>query len=294
MKKKVFIVILTWNKKDLVLECLKSVLKCRSKHEVHYVVVDNHSTDGTVKEIEQKYPQIVILKNKSNLGWTGGNNTGILYSLKEETDFIIILSNDLVVEKNFIDTLIQPFEDMRVGIVGPTILTSPEKKIIKSAGYKFNKKLVAKPFGSGKKNEHLHAKNRMVEMVQGAAMGIRSEVFRKVGLLDDKFFIYFEESDFCMRTRKAGYSIVAVANSIIYHIEAATTVFNSPFHTYYNTRNHLLFIEKYGRKKILINVMYDSLQLAARKLKHGDSGWKYVLLGVFDYLFRRFGKRVYW
>jgi len=84
------------------------------------------------------------------------------------------------------------------------------------------------------------------------------------------------------------------AKASVYHIEGATNTLNSPLHTYYNIRNHLLFIEKHGNFLVLFKVFRDAMRLAASKFYHGKRDGQYILLGLLDYLFRRFGGRKYW
>ena len=189
IKKRVFIIVLTWNRKDLVLECLESVYKCKSEHELHYIVVDNGSTDGTAKAILNKFPQTTVLHCPINLGWSGGNNRGVKFALKNKADHIILLNNDLVVHKDFIDNLLAPFfSDEKIGIVGPKILDKYNRKIIKSTGYKMSDKLTGISLGAGKRDGKEFSKNKIVDMISGASMGIRADVFKKIGLFDDKFF----------------------------------------------------------------------------------------------------------
>jgi GT2 family glycosyltransferase len=121
---KIYIIILNWNKKDLTLDCLSSLekIKIPPKAQVSTLVVDNGSTDGSVEEIEARYKDIKILENKKNLGYVEGNNRGMEHALGREADYVLILNNDIEVDKNFLTQLIEVAKkDKRVGIVSPKI-----------------------------------------------------------------------------------------------------------------------------------------------------------------------------
>lgn len=297
-EKNIYIIILNWNGKKFLEKCINSVLK--STYKVNVVVVDNASSDGSVKYLKKNYPQIAILKNKTNFGWGGGNNSGVEYALKREADAIFILNNDTEIEEKCVTNLVNElFKRREIGIVGPKIYLSVKDKRtrkISFAGGKFTKN---RYFG-------IHVGDKQVDVGQfdsvketefttGAAMMVKSEVFKKVGLFEERFFIYYEEGDFCMSTKKAGYKILFVPDAHVYHAFSGTVKLNSPFQHYYTTRNHYLFVQMNAPLDVKIREFMRTPKTIYEFLSSKDTNKKkYSLLGIRDYYLRKFGKRIYW
>ena len=261
---KVFIIILNWNGYKDTIECLDS-LKNLDYPNYEIVVVDNNSTDDSVIRIKQTLggsdpprgvrPPHKLIVNKSNLGFSGGNNVGIQYALENGADDILLLNNDTVVEPNFLKKLIVTAENKtlvgsdppRVGILGPRINYFEQKDLVWFNGGKFGWPL--------KYNYHLDFRNkeseiknlnpREVSFITGACMLVKRAVFEKIGLLDERFFLYFEDMDFCLRAKKAGFNIVVVPEAKIYHkVSATTSKIKNPIIWYYHIRNYLLLVRK--------------------------------------------------
>ncbi|MDO8269802.1 MAG: glycosyltransferase family 2 protein [Candidatus Levybacteria bacterium] len=295
LMKKVFVIILTWNRRELVVNCLESLKKIKTSHDIQVIVVDNASIDDTIPYLKKFYPEIKVIKNLRNLGWSGGNNIGIKYAIKNKADFIILLNNDIIVEKNCIDRLILGLEKNKpAGIASPKIYRYNTKPpIISNAGNFFNSHYYSHAKGAGEVDKGQCNKIAYTDFVAGVVCA-RSEVYKKCGLLDEDYFLYFEDADFCVRARKKGYLSVFIQDAVLYHMESATIGMNSPSHTYYNSRNHLLFIKKHGTFKLLIRELYLAVRLSAKKILRGSSDGKYFGLGVIDFILCRFGYRKYW
>lgn len=295
MKKKIFIVVLTWNRRDLVNEALESIYKTISKHEFKIIVVDNASKDDTVKFIKDKYSTVTLLVNKDNLGWSGGNNRAIKYSLRKKADYIILLNNDVTIESNFVDRMISEMEkNDKIGIAGPKIYRSnTNPAILSNAGNFFTKDYQGNSRGGGKIDTGHFNKVIQTDYVAGIVCA-KAEVYRKVGLLDESYFLYFEDADYSIRARECGFLLIYVPDAIQYHRESATIGVNSPSHVYYNVRNHLLFVEKHVGIKILLIQLYLTTRLMASKIYHRDKNSVFYFHGLKDYFFRRFGNRQYW
>ena len=126
-------------------------------------------------------------------------------------------------------------------------------------------------------------------------MLVKNQVFKKIGLFDESYFLYYEDVDFCFRGRKAGYLSVFVPNSIVYHKFGATSKIGSPLHNYYTTRNHYIFVEKYAPLKEKMRELFRTPKTITEFfLSKDEVRKKYSILGVRDYFLRRFGEKRYW
>lgn len=294
VKIKVFIIVLTWNRKDLVLSCLRSLHKVITKYDLRIVVVDNGSVDNTINTVRKKFPIVKIIENRKNLGWSGGNNVGIKYALRLKAEYVVLLNNDTIITPDCIDFLIDGLrKEKKVGIISPKILKYKSASTISNAGNFLNSHYYGIALGAGEKDKGQYKNIFYTDFVSGVVCA-RSDVYRKVGLFDESYFLYFEDSDFCLRAKKHGFLCKFVQKAVLYHMESATIGNNSPSHAYYNTRNHLLFVEKYATKDLLMSELFISVRLAVSKIIKKRKNGKYTALGVFDYLLRRFGERTYW
>lgn len=295
---KIFVVILNWNRLDLTEKCINSLLKTHSTGKnISIVVVDNASTDNSVEKIKKKFPKINILVNRKNLGWSGGNNVGIRYALKKGADIVILINNDTVfIQRNFLAKLVKNFNiNPSVGVVGPKILSFRKKGAILNAGGFFNRRYFSKPLGIGRKDKGQYDHISDVEFVSGTVMAIKKSVFKRIGYFDDKYYLYFEDADFCMRARKNGFTCMIDQQTFVEHIGGATSGNKSALHTYYNTRNHLLFVERwappYIKAREILRLPKTYYEFNTDKNKTTSNFGK---LGIKDYILRRFGERTYW
>ena len=297
MRENIYCVVLNWNGKHFLKNCLESILSSDYKN-IGIVLVDNASTDGSVAFVEKNYKRVKIIANKSNLGWTGGNNKGVKYALKQKADAIFVLNNDTVITKNCISQLSKIlFSKESIGIVGPKIYLLDEKgkktKTISFAGGRFTKnRYFGVHVGNNKKDTGKFEKVKESEYITGAAILIKRKVFEKIGFFDDKYFIYYDESDFCLRARKTGFSIYIQPKAVAYHAFSGTVEVNSPFQKYYTTRNHYLFVERNAPMRVKLREWLRTPKTAYEFIKKDFD--RYSLLGIRDYYLRNFGKRRYW
>ena len=255
---KVAIVVLNWNKKDDTAECLESLGNI-SYADTVTIVVDNGSTDGSAAFIKNAYPHVILLETGRNLGFAGGNNAGIRYAMEHfRPGYVLVLNNDTIVDRDFLGELVLAMEsDERAGIAGPKVLFYYDREKINAAGAKMVWPLgIAKNVGTGEDDDDRFNAGREVDCVYGCGFLIKSQVIEEVGLLDEKFFILLEETDWCLRTRKAGYRIIYAPRSVIYHKEGISGKTQSPVSVYYGHRNRLLLIKKnYSPLMIIASVI---------------------------------------
>lgn len=298
---KVFIVILTYNVKDDLLDCLRSVKKLtQTDCQLRTVVVDNNSDDQTVEAVKGEFSDVKLIVNSKNLGYTGGNNEGIRYCLEQGADYILILNPDITVDKNLIKELLAVAETKKSGIVGPKIYFSPGSeyhrdrykpsdlgKVIWWAGGKLDWNNVmtvhrgVDEVDSGKYNQ-----TEKTATIPGTAMFIKREVFEKVGLFDDKYFLYFEESDLCQRAIRAGFELWYAPKGLTWHRNATSTGIGSTLQDYYTTRNRLLFGFRYAPLRSKLALLRQALMLFA-------FGRPWQKQGVIDFFLGRFGQGSY-
>lgn len=246
---KVTVIILNWNGKEDTIECIESVRNMiYPNYEI--LIVDNGSTDGSQEAFRQKYPDIILIESAENFGFAEGNNIGIRYALKKGTKYILLLNNDIVVDRTFLDELVKQAEmEQKVGIVGPKIYFYHEPNKIFSAGVKINlwtggaSLIWHNQIDKGQLEDV-----KEVAYVPGAAILIKKGVIEKIGLLDAKYFFYYEEADWCARAKKAGYSVICVPKAKIWHKISSTAKKIKGFSLYYLTRNRFLFMKKNSTK----------------------------------------------
>jgi len=297
---KVAVVVLNWNQAQLTIECLRSVLKSRldNKMSLEVVVVDNGSTDKDINLLtDSRINEFTLIKNKENLGFTGGNNVGIKYALKNKADYVFILNNDTVVKDDCILELGKAFSrNENMGIVAPKIYYAPGfefhqdryrksdlGKVIWSAGGKIDwNNILGQHIGVDEVDKGQFNIMKQVDFVSGCAMMVKKEVFEKIGLLDDRYFLYLEDLDFCHRVAKLGFKILFNPEAIIYHKNAGSSGSGSKLQEYYITRNRLLFGQKYASLKMKLLLLKEAL----RELMGNNKVKKEAIK---DFFLRRFG-----
>lgn len=192
---------------------------------------------------------LIIIKNQKNYGFAKGNNIAIEYALNTlKSDYVLLLNNDTVVDKKFLNNLIEVGKiDKKIGILGSTVYFYDEPNKIQSAGIKLNwKKGTVKTLGINDIDKKQFSDIKEVDYVDGSNMLIKEEVFKKIGYLNSKYFLYWEETDFCVRAHKADYKIVYVPNVKIWHKVGSTTKKVSGYYEYYMTRNMFWFMKKHA------------------------------------------------
>lgn len=240
---KVAVVILNYRVKDRALNCVGSVQKSNYQN-LEIIVVDNNSQDGLEEEI-QKIAGVKFIQTNDNLGYTGGNNIGIKKALENQADYIFILNADTEIDQNTISNLVKVSQDQEIGIAGPKILFDDQKTIWYAGGIFDMDNVLGKHRGVDEKDQGQYDKIEETNYVSGGAMFVDKKVFEKIGFFDDKYFLYYEDSDFCFRAKKAGFKIRYVPSAVVFHANAQSTGLGSPLQDYYITRNRMLFASKF-------------------------------------------------
>ncbi len=298
---KIYILILNWNGKEDTIDCLESVLKIDYPN-YKTVVMDNGSQDDSVVAIKEKFPEILIIENNANLGFAGGNNTGIDRALSEGADYIFLLNNDTVVDPQILKAFIPAIDKYpQAGIFGSKIYYYGTNKIWYAGAKWIGDRASFIHVGQGKLDNGKDWEEILeTDYICGCALLVKSEVVKKIGKLEPKYFLMWEESDFCYRARRAGYQSIIIPQSKVWHkISASFAGGNrSPHYQYFWWRNRLLWLERninlqesFTAYKI---VFRDILRQIYQYLKPPTSQeeklkFKAALQGIFDYFLRRFG-----
>jgi GT2 family glycosyltransferase len=245
---RVSIIILNWNSYDVTRDCLLSLRKLEySNHEV--VVVDNGSIDSSGERLAQELPEIRLIRNEQNLGFAGGNNVGIRNALDRGTDYLLLLNNDTVVTPNFLSDLVRISEsDPRIGMANPKIYFSEPPDRIWYAGGSYQPwRTFPQHFGLRRRDQGQYDAAGEVSFITGCAALVKVQVVEKIGLLDEIFFLSFEDVDWCQRARKAGFKTVYVPASVAWHLDSYDTKKNMGLarRDFYNMRGTVLCARRY-------------------------------------------------
>lgn len=298
---KVFVVILNFNGYKNTIECIQSLNKIvlPSNIEKEIVIIDNASSDGSFEKIQEKFPKITVIQNKENLGFTGGCNVGIEYSIENNADFVLLLNNDTIVDKNLVQNLISSVEDGVGGVV---------PKIYFEKGYEFHKKykvqdlgkviwyagglidwknLIGKNEGVDQVDVGQFDERRQVSLATGCCLLISAKVIKEVGMFNENYFLYYEDADLSERILRKGFKIIYEPKAVVWHKNAESSGGSgSSLQDYYITRNRLLFGMKYAPIRTRIALIREATSLL-------KSGRKWQKIGVRDYFLKHFGKGSY-
>lgn len=281
MEPKVSIILLNWNGWEDTIECLESLYHI-NYNNYNVILVDNHSLDNSIKNIE-KYlkgdmpvrsefyeyntsnkpiklvkdgeipdtgsENLILIENSENLGFAGGNNVGIEYALdKLDPDYVLLLNNDTVVDKNFLKELVNLAEsNPEIGFVGAKTLFYDRESTIQEAGggevdYHHAK---VEEIGFNEVNDGSLDSYIEPDYIGGACILVKSEVIKKIGALDPNYFMYWEDVDWCTTGIENGYRSAYQYTAVVWHKYGASS--ENTFKMYYLNRNRLYFMKKHTK-----------------------------------------------
>jgi len=232
-------VIVTWNKRTQVLRCIESVMA--STHPLAaIVVVDNASTDDTATAIRERFGQTVqLVVNASNKGGSGGFYEGIAAALRYRSEYLWLLDNDVVVAPDALkQLLLVAEEEPRAGIVGSKIYFAEAPEIIWSLGGRLNlERAMNNVVGDKVRDEGQFERIMEIDYVPMCSMLLATKVVTEIGSVDPGYFVYGDDVDFCTRAKRAGFRVLNMPHSKVWHDVTLNSGRLSPFAAYYYTRN---------------------------------------------------------
>jgi GT2 family glycosyltransferase len=296
-----WIVVVNYNGLEDTRKCLQS-LRAVPYPRLSVVLVDNASVDDPTPLIRNEFPRCHVVRNNVNGGWAGGNNTGIAYALKRGAEQILLLNNDTTVSPRLADVLLTAAKNHPAyGVLGPIIHFMEEPDEVMTDGCVFNrpnypgffqrKPVVLAANGPAEMTE--------VDIVNGCAMMISAAVIRRIGLIDERFFLIHEESDFCLRSRRAGFRCGVLNQGLVWH-KGSSSFKRTGKQTqrYYDARNLYLLLHKHpansgrvrgGWQSRLTYLKYVYYRYTIERENAQPEAADAVLRGVLDALGGRYG-----
>lgn len=246
LHQKVSIIILNWNGKQDTLECLKSVLQLEyANFEV--IVVDNGSSDDSVEAISAAYPDILVLETGTNLGYAGGNNVGIRQAMEHHADYILVLNNDTTVASDLLSAFINAVDTLPEGsILGAKIYYFDKPDVLWFAGGELRSYAQGfKHIGLNQIDSEEFNQCRKVDYITGCALFAEANTFNEVGLLDEDFFLTYEETDWCYRAKTYGFDCFVIPSAKLWHkVSSSFGGGDSPIIKYFLARNKPLWAQR--------------------------------------------------
>lgn len=294
---KVFVIILNWNKPFDTAECVRSCQEINySNFEI--LVVDNHSSDSSVQILKAEFTQLKILENKENFGYAGGNNAGIREALREGAEYVLILNNDVVVDRDILKELIKAAQlYANAGILAPKILSYEDRTKINSAGTSMDWFRLRPFLGAYGKKDLVSDGIWQKQILVGCALMISKHTLQKISYLDEKFFLIHEDADWCFKSLSHGFVNLTVESAKVYHKESKTLRDFPSLTHYYSIRNFLLLAKRYAKGLNRVLVALGLCYLILKNIRYkivGDVKEKKearaFFAGISDYFAGRFGK----
>ncbi len=273
-------IMLTWNQRAMTLEGLAALDRVDAPRP-RVLLVDNGSRDGTIEAVRARFPWVETLALPDNLGFCAANNRGAELLLRDPAiDYLIFVNNDIDLRPDCLNRLVA-FMDAtpRAGACGPLIYYHDPSDVIWAAGGRIFPDLMWFPPLLRGKPDRGFTRPRRVGYIHGCALLVRRAVIEQVGLFDERFFIYHDEVDWCLRMERAGWEVWLVPQAHLFHKVTQAVGVHSPMMIYYTSRNKLLFWWKHGCWSDLPKFYAFHLWKGIRIFARAGSFWSVVSLG---------------
>lgn len=250
------VIIVNYNGIKYNKECINSILNS-DYNFIDIIIVDNGSTDNSIEDLKKNYKdEIIIFENRENRGFADATNVGMNYALEKQYKYVLWLNNDTIIEKNMISNLVKCSIDNGKCVVSPKIMYFDHKDIIWSAGGEIDwLKGQTIQYGYKEKDIGQYDYQKKIEFASGCCVLIPIEVIKNIGLMEEKYFLYYEDTDYCAKMINKNITIMYEPNAKMYHKVSATTGGElSKLYVYYMTRSRLYFNNKYNKKNLIASI----------------------------------------
>ena len=278
------IVIVHYTGREDTLECLASVFASTDATDTRVFLVDQGVGDGTPDAVRSRFPTVQVLENGKNLGYAGGANVGIRAGLAGGAEHVLLLNNDVTLAPEMLDQLLSASKTApNVGILGPVSLVADGTDRVWATGGRIDWR------GQALRLEH---EQNEPDYLIGCGMLVKRAVFERIGMFDERFFLYYEEADLCARAKDAGFRLRCVPQAFLWHKVSRATGTDSPLTLYYMRRNMLLYLAKRRQWLGWIVAVGDALRLTlVWNLQHKENTHRKALRSALcDALRARWGK----
>lgn len=277
--KKIAIVIVNYNGEAYQNDCMKSFYDM-DYLDFDVIVVDSASQDNSIKSLLECYPQTIVLKQDENVGVAKGNNIGIQYALDHEYEYILLSNNDIVVDSKMLGIMVQNISEREV--VVPKIYYYNPSNLIWFAGGRMNwKSVMGEHIGENEIDHGQYNDSVLITYAPTCCMLFHRSVFETVGLEDENYFMYYDDTDLCARMLNKGYDIKYVPDAFMWHkVSSSSGGSTSKVATYYHNRNKLYFVSKFR----------DSISLVDRINVYIYGIVKYLV----SFVYKKYNREIYY
>lgn len=290
----VYIIILNWNGWQDTVACVES---CESLSWPNYrvIIVDNDSSDGSEDILRRHFPELEIIQTGENLGFAGGNNAGIRRAFEHGADYVWLLNNDTVVDSLSLTTMVNAMEATPLAaIAGSMVYYHDTPRKIWFAGGNWEKgRLRLRHRGAYQLDDGQFDEPCELGSVTGCSMLIRASVLQKIGLLDESYFLYWEDTELCARAGVKNCKIIFVPSSHVWHKVSSTTQAGSELQYYYHTRNGLQFLWRYDPLRIPFFFFCLTLDVAMARVRGNRTMVRGYWQGIIDFYRGNMGRRIF-
>lgn len=300
--KKIFAITVNYARAESTNRLIESFDRSDATGFIFEIIVVDNSPDKNFELARKFKNKTTILRPGVNTGFSKGNNIGIKEALKKGADYVLLINDDTTVFPDMLKNLKESMDDNeKIGIVSPKIYFAKGHEFHKdryksedlghiiwyAGGFTDWANATSVHRGVDEVDSNQYERKEKIDFATGCCLMVRKEVFEKIGFFDERYFLYYEDHDFCERVKKAGFDIYYVPKSVMYHENASSSGGpGNDLHDYFLTRNQMIFGMKYAPFRTKLALVKQSLRLLT-------TGRKYQKKGVIDYYLRRFGKGTY-
>jgi GT2 family glycosyltransferase len=261
---RVLTIILNWQQPDVTIECVRSV---EAMGGTDILLVDNGSADESVARFRAELPAIELMALPENGGFAVGNNAGILHALQNNYDYALVLNNDAFPALDMLTHLLAETAP-DIALLSPKIYYEPDPQRIWFTGGRMSPNLLEmRDSGIGELDSEKWQQSHNTDYLLGTGLLVNLAIVEKVGLIDERFFMYYEDLDWSLRLRQAGYRLRLVASAHLYHrVSLSAGGRDSPFQRYHLSRSSVLFFTRHAHMGVWWQILLYRFGSAVKKV----------------------------